>query len=302
VSGRRWTPLLLAPWLVGASSTELAHVQPGPPATTEWGEIPRPVVVSDSSAGEALPFGPPESWAPDPPDRPPLPDVLPFGVGEYLKFSIDYGVINAGGATMTVERVRRITGRECLDIRTEAKSNGFFSKFYKVWDRAQTFLDRETLLPRRFEKHLREGSYRKDLTVKFDRDDNLARYENDDEIVIHPWAQDELSAFYYVRTLPLEVGEDVFIDNHANRKNYPLKVIVHRRETVEVEAGKFDCLVIEPVIREGGIFTAKGTLTIWITDDERRMPVKMTSKVVVGSISASLQEFRLGEPVPRKAS
>ena len=60
--------------------------------------------------------------------------------------------------------------------------------------------------------------------------------------------------------------------------------------------------MIEPVIREGGIFTAKGTLTIWITDDERRMPVKMTSKVVVGSISASLQEFRLGEPVPRKAS
>jgi hypothetical protein len=279
----------------------LASVRPGPPATTEWGEIPRPVVVQDTSNATGAPFGPADSWAPPPPERV-LPDVLPFGPGERLEFSIDYGFINAGGATMSVERTRNVSGRECLDIRTEAKSNAVFSKIYKVWDRAQTFLEVEALLPRRFEKHLREGSYRKDAVVKFDRDEHFARYENGDEIVIHPWAQDELSAFYYVRMLPLEVGRDVLIDNHANRKNYPLKVIVHRRETVEVGAGRFDCLVIEPVIREGGIFTAKGTLTIWITDDVRRMPVKMTTKVVVGSISATLQRYRLGDPTARKGS
>jgi len=293
--------VLCLPLLGAVPLPELAYVRPGPPVRTEWGEIPRPIVLPDS-AGSDAPFGPPESWAPPPPDRPPLPDVLPFGEGEWLHFSIDYGIINAGGATMSVERLRLVSGVECIDIRTEAKSNGFFSKIYKVWDRAQTFLERETLLPRRFEKHLREGSYRKDLLVKFDRQENLARYEGEEGIVVHPWAQDELSAFYYVRTLDLEPGRDVFIDNHANRKNYPLKVIVHRRETVKVEAGTFDCLVIEPVIREGGIFTAKGTLTIWVTDDERRMPVKMTTKVVVGSITASLQEYRLGTEIPRKAS
>jgi hypothetical protein len=270
-----------------------------PPA--EWGPIPRALVVPDT-LGSTAPFGPAESWAPPPAARPHLPNELPFGPGERLEFSIDYGFINAGGATMVVERTRNVSGRECLDIHTEAKSNSVFSKIYKVWDRAQTFLEVETLLPRRFEKHQREGSYKKDAVVKFDREEHFARYENGDEIVIHPWAQDELSAFYYVRMLPLEVGKEVFIDNHANRKNYPLKVIVHRRETVEVGAGKFDCLVIEPVIREGGIFSAKGTLTIWITDDARRMPVKMTTKVVVGSISATLQKFRLGAPVARKGS
>jgi hypothetical protein len=284
-----------------ARATELASVHPGPPATTEWGEIPLPVVLPDTMGTDA-PFGPPDSLAPPPPARPELPEALPFGPGEHLEFSIDYGFINAGGATMAVERTRSVSGRECLDIRTEAKSNAVFSKIYKVWDRAQTFLELDTLLPRRFEKHLREGSYRKDAVVKFDREEHFARYENGDEIVIHPWAQDELSAFYYVRMLPLEVGREVFIDNHANRKNYPLKVIVHRRETVEVGAGKFDCLVIEPVIREGGIFSAKGTLTIWITDDERRIPVKMTTKVVVGSISASLQKYRPGAPIARKVS
>ena len=112
---------------------------------------------------------------------------------------------------------------------------------------------------------------------------------------MRPYAQDELSAFYYLRMLPLAIGEDVFIDNHTNRKNYPLMVIVHGRETVKVTAGEFDCLVVEPVIREGGIFAAKGRLKIWITDDERRMPVRMRTKIAVGSITASLQEYRLSD-------
>jgi hypothetical protein len=285
------------------SAATSAVPRPGPPGQTEWGEIPRPVVTPEAPADSGdTSFGPPESWIPEPPERPALPDVLPFGVGEHLKFSINYGIINAGHATMSVRHTRRIAGHECIDIRTEAKSNSFFSKIYKVWDRAQTFVDRETILPRRFEKHLREGTYRKDVIIKFDRGREIARYQNGDEIVTHAWAQDELSAFYYVRTLPLVVGQDVFIDNHTNRKNYPLKVIVHRRETVTVGAGTFDCFVIEPVIKEGGIFSAKGTLTIWMTDDERRMPVKMRTKVAVGSITASLTDYRLGEQLMRKVS
>lgn len=268
---------------------------------TPWGAIPQPTVVSRDAA-QSGPFGPADTLAPPAPPRPRLPDTLPFGPGETLEFSIDYGVVGAGHATMEVTGMRRVSGHDCFDIRTEAKSNAFFSKFYKVWDRAQTFVDPATLLPWRFEKHQREGGYRKDIVIKFDRDRTFARYENGEEVVMPPYAQDELSAFYYLRTLPLEVGQDVLIDNHTNRKNYPLKVIVHGRETVEVPAGKFDCWVIEPVMREGGIFTAKGTLTIWITADERRMPVKLRTKIVVGAVTASLTEYRLAEAFPRPAA
>jgi hypothetical protein len=239
---------------------------------------------------------------PPPIPRPRLPDVLPFGPGELLEFSIDYGIINAGGATMEVQEVRRIAGRTCFDIHTEARSNSVFSKVYKVWDRSQTFLDTQELLPWRYEKHQREGSYKKDLLIKFDRIKNVASYENGDQVAMHPHAQDELSAFYYMRAVPLEVGREVFVDTHTNRKNYPLKVVVHRRETITVPAGTFDCYVIEPVMREGGIFTAKGKLTIWITADERRMPVLLRTKIVVGSISASLVKYREGERARRIAS
>ena len=296
-------PLLTA-ILVATSpvSTDPAAVpRPGNAPQTYWGAIPAPVVVLvEPPAPPAALVGPPEALGPAAPPRPDLPAVLPFGPGERLVFSIDYGFINAGKATMEVREIRKLGGVPCLDIGTEAKSNAFFSKFYKVWDRAQTYLEVETVLPRRFEKHIREGSYRKDRVIKFDRKHSFARYQNGEEISTDIWTQDELSSFYYLRTLPLEVGRDVIIDTHADHKNYPLKVIVHARETVKVGAGTFDCWVIEPVIREGGIFSAKGTLTIWVTADEFRMPVKLRTKIVVGSITASLVEYTTGDPVRRE--
>ena len=274
---------------------------PENPVSTAFGKIPLPQVEPVPVDSVWGPFGPPESLRPPAAPRPRLPDVLPFGPGELLEFSIDYGIINAGGATMSIQEIRRIAGRTCFDINTEARSNSVFSKVYKVWDRSQTFLDTQELVPLRYEKHQREGTYKKDLLIKFDRVKNFASYENGDQVAIHPHAQDELSAFYYLRAVPLEVGREVYVDTHTNRKNYPLKVLVHRRETVTVPAGTFDCYVIEPVMREGGIFTAKGKLTVWITADDRRMPVLLRTKIVVGSISASLVKFREGERARRIA-
>jgi hypothetical protein len=270
--------------------------RPEAPVETRWGTIPLARVAPRADTLGL--FGPPPELA-APPDPRSLPDKLPFGPGERLEFSIDYGVINAGGATMEIKGVRRVAGVSCLDIRTEARSNHFFSAFYKVWDRAQTFFDPVTMTPWRFEKKLREGGYRKDVLVKYDRGRNFALYENGDSVAIHPHVQDELSSFYFVRALDLEVGKDVYVDSHSNRKNYPVRVIVHGRERVKVPAGEFDCLVIEPVMAEEGIFTAKGTMTIYVTDDEWRMPVLMKTKVLVGSIDASLKEYELGEPFPR---
>ena len=294
---RKLALALMALSLTGGTFPEL----PAGPVDTGQGTVPPPDVLPRDPA-EPGAFGPAESLAPPPSARPPLPENLPFGPGESLRFSIDYGILNAGHATMEVAGMRRVAGRDCLDIRTEAKSNAFFSKFYKVWDRAQTFLEPGTLLPWRFEKHQREGGYKKDVLVKFERRGAFATYENGDEIAMHPHAQDELSAFYYLRTIPLETGREVLIDNHSNRKNYPLKVLVHGREKVEVPAGTFDCWIIEPMMREGGIFSAKGTMTIWITADDRRMPVKMRTKIVVGSVTASLTDYKLAEPFPRLAA
>jgi len=109
------------------------------------------------------------------------------------------------------------------------------------------------------------------------------------------YVQDVLSAFYFIRTQDLKVGKSLFVDNHTDKKNYPLEVKVLRKERVKVPAGTFNCVVVEPILKASGIFKQKGSLTVWLTDDEIKMPVLMKSKVIVGSISTELTNYRLGE-------
>ena len=146
----------------------------------------------------------------------------------------------------------------------------------------------------RFEKHLREGKYTKDLWVVFDQEKGTAQIDGKRECTILANAQDVLSSFYYVRTLQLEPGQRIFIPNHDNGKNYAMEVQVHRRERVEVDAGVFDCLVLEPLLLGEAVFKQKGRLQVWVTDDDLKMPVLMKSEVLVGSIAAVLTEFELG--------
>ena len=95
--------------------------------------------------------------------------------------------------------------------------------------------------------------------------------------------------------LPLEVGQSIALANHTDGKNYPLIVKVHGRERVKVDAGEFDCLVVEPILRGPGVFTQKGRLMVWLTDDRRRMPVLMKSKVVIGHVAAVLKSYQVAK-------
>ena len=214
-----------------------------------------------------------------------------FGVGEHLVFEIAYGFITAGTATMGIPDTQWVEGRPCYHVVTTAKSSKFFDAFFKVRDRVETFIDMEGLFPWRFEKHIREGKYRADRYVEYDQRNRRVIADNKDTLAVSPYIQGVLSSFYYVRTMPLRVGESFDIDNYGDGKIYPLKVLVHKKERVEVPAGRFDCIVVEPVLRVEGIFKQKGRLAIWLTDDERKIPVLMKSKVLIGSIDARLKRM-----------
>ncbi len=107
---------------------------------------------------------------------------------------------------------------------------------------------------------------------------------------------DVLAAGYKARTLPLAVGDTFSIPTHDVNKTYNLLVIVHSRETVETRAGKFDCFRVEPVLHSGGIFKKeKGArVFVWVTTDERRIPVRMQSKVSFGSVTAEMEHYTPG--------
>ncbi|MBN1165270.1 MAG: DUF3108 domain-containing protein [Candidatus Krumholzibacteriota bacterium] len=227
-----------------------------------------------------------------------FPTVVPFGEGERLLFGIQYGLIHAGDATLEIRNIALIDSMPSYHIISRARTNKAFDLVFKVRDRHESFMDYDDLYSLRFEKHLREGKFRRDEEVNFDQNNHLAIYP-DKTVPIPPNTQDFLSALYYMRTINIEPGQAVAMANHTGGKNYPIYVKVLRRERVKVPAGDFNCLVIEPVMKTTSIFEQKGKLTIWLTDDTVKMPVLMRSKVIVGSFEAVLKEYRLSTEEPR---
>jgi hypothetical protein len=221
-----------------------------------------------------------------------------FGPGEHLAFEIKWGVITGGYASLAVDGIEWIDGRPAYHLVSEARSAGIVNTFYKVRDRNDAWLDQQALVSVRYEKRIREGKYRIEETA--DLDQVAHRYVVDSyridkdrqetkEGQIPPHVLDVFGSLYYVRTLPLAVGASYTMDVFSNGKVFPLVVKVLKREKVKVPAGKYDCFRVQPILREPGIFVSKGRkLEVWLTADERRMPVRMRSEVFIGHVAADL--------------
>jgi hypothetical protein len=224
-----------------------------------------------------------------------------FSIGEKLSFKVRYGFVRAGTATMAVLKETEINERPVYQIQTTAESDAPFSWVFKVDDVVNSFIDKAGLFTWRFEKKLHEGNYKLDLRVDYFPADSLAkveytRYKNKNEhqiydVKVPPFALDVLAAFYYIRTIPLRIGDIISIINHDNKKVYNLEVHVYMRETINTAAGKFRCLKVEPLLKGEGIFKQKGRLLVWLTDDEYKIPVQMTSEVAVGHITTELEKI-----------
>jgi hypothetical protein len=234
-----------------------------------------------------------DAAAPDSSGR--TPAAPPFAVGEKLTFSVRYEFVKAGEAVIEVEGITEFNGRPAYKFATVARSTMPFSLVFEVEDRVESLLDVERLHSLRYEKNIKEGHYEKSEVVVFDQERHVAIYPGGKEVPLEPDALDVLSSLFYVRFMDLEVGKSVFIDNHADGKNYSLEIKIIREETVEVPAGTFDCYVAEPILKAAGIFQHEGRLAVWIAKDHKHIPVKMESKVVIGAIKALLIRKEMGE-------
>jgi hypothetical protein len=223
---------------------------------------------------------------------------LPFGPGERLEFSIDYGPIHAGTATLEVLAMMNYRGRDCYHFVSQARSARMFDRIYKVRDRIDAMVDSEQFITWQYRKIQKEGEYRANHKIIYDHDRLEARYEDGQIMPFPEGSLDGLSAFYFARLQPLAVGQTFLIPHHSDRKTFYLKVMVLDRETVKVPAGEFDCWVLMPMVGEAGPFKSSGNMRIWITADHRRLPVLMKSKIGPGSIAASLTKIQYGRPIP----
>ncbi len=218
----------------------------------------------------------------------------PFRAGESLRFSVQYGFIHAGSAWLEVPEIADWNGHPVWRLVARAESNGFFDKVYKVRNRIESFWDQDSLFSRRYFEDRHEGHYTANDTMVFEPDSSRMRYKNGQTFVVPGPVQDALSSFYLTRFRALPVGGHITFDYHASRKTALMEVRVLGREKVKTPAGRFNCVVVEPLLKAGGIFKNKGRLVIWLTDDARRMPVLMKSKVAIGSVKVVLQEVKTG--------
>lgn len=216
-----------------------------------------------------------------------------FKEGEKLTFDVKYGFVTAGVAVMQIPKIKKISGRDAFHVTFSVNTVPTFDSFYKVRDRYETYLDVEGLFPWRFEQHIREGGYSRDFSAFFDHRKGKAK-TSEGEYQIPLYVNDIVSAFYLARTFDytkLKKGDKFHLENFYKNKVYPLDVIYHGKERISVTAGTFDCVIVEPLVTEGGLFKSEGTILVWLTDDDLKVPVKVKTKIIIGSIDAELTAF-----------
>ncbi len=216
-----------------------------------------------------------------------------FEIPETFKYDLTWTGIKTGEAYLEI-----IENAEGLKIKSTAKSAKWVSVFYTVDDLVESRLRKNRNsgivgFPVNYRLNIREGRYRKNKEVIFDHGRARVTYidylENEkDEFVVPADVFDPISGFYYLRTLNLQVGRPVHVTIFDSKKVWNVEVQVLRKEKVEVPAGRFNTIVIKPLMKSEGIFSRRGEIYIWLTDDEKRIPVKLKTKVRIGSVTASL--------------
>ncbi|MBS1910759.1 MAG: DUF3108 domain-containing protein [Bacteroidetes bacterium] len=217
-----------------------------------------------------------------------------YGFDEKLQFDVGYKFITAGTAVMQIgSGPVAVSGRNCYDVRFDVRTTSAFDKVFKVRDRYQTYIDIDGIFPWRFEQSVREGNYSRDFSAIVDQRANVAK-TTEGSFKVPAFVHDILSAFYYTRALDLhslKKGQSFTLKNFYGKNTYDLRIRILGREQVEVDAGTFDCIVVEPLVVEGGLFKNEGRIVVYLTDDDRKIPVKVSTKVVIGSIDGELTGY-----------
>lgn len=220
-----------------------------------------------------------------------------------MTLRITYAHLLGGRASVSVARVAS-DGRPALAFSADAKSQGFFAWLFHfhVDDHTVATWDPESGCSLGIEKHLREGRAARDHVMRMDPLTGVAEVEDakikEKRFELAPCTLDVLSAFFVTRVRGVPEKEPLVLPVFDNGKRYQLGVRFLGRERLDLPApfGKsYPTLVIEPQLLEGtGLFVKQGRLKIWLSDDARRAPVRMRSKVAIGSVSADLESYEPG--------
>jgi hypothetical protein len=237
--------------------------------------------------------------------NPPLADYLPFAPGEELTYQLQWWGLPAGKAVMRIDESTEHNGHLVWKITSTASSSEFVDVFYKVRDQVISLFDPALRAPRFYKIEQREGRYRANRTISFDQEAGEATYIKNDNppkvSTVPVGSHDPLSCLYYLRALKLEPGTTVTIPTFPGKELHNVRVDILRRENIRLPVlGRVDTLLIQPHLRFTGIFRKTGNVYIWITDDDRKIPVRMKTAIIFGPVWADLVEGQGCRKAPKQ--
>jgi len=216
----------------------------------------------------------------------------PFQIGERLTYNVSFTGITAGQASLEVVNDTVVNNYHQLHIRFNARTTFPVSSIYTINDQVDTWLDSKYLYTKKLTKNIREVNYKNDSYTIIDYDQSIA-ITNGDTVIIDQFLRDSYSLFYFLRTIPLIIGETIDFTAFDGKIITPFQVITKSKETINTMAGTFPCLVVKP-FREGTtLLKNKGDMMIWFSDDKIRLPVQIRIKLKYGSMLLKLKDINL---------
>ena len=220
---------------------------------------------------------------------------LPFQPGEKLTFQLSWTIIPAGESILEVLPMETIDGIKAYHFLLTATSNAFVDIFYKVRDRIDAYVTADVTHSILYKKKQREGKSVRDIVVNFDWQHKKAQYTNFKEklapIDILPGSFDPLSAFYFIRLVDFKGKSTIERPITDGKECIIGRLSIIKKETIHLKTGTYDTYLIEPELKHiGGVFekSKNAKIQLWVTADKRKIPVKIKSKVAVGSFVGEL--------------
>ncbi|SEK91547.1 Protein of unknown function [Maribacter orientalis] len=223
-----------------------------------------------------------------------------FSVGEWLKFRMHYGFLNASYATLQVNSAT-INDKPVYHVVGHGETTGVASWFFNVDDTYESYFDKNDGKPYRFVRKINEGGYTKDVEINFDYKESKAELNDRKNkkklnFTLQDNIQDLISAFYYLRnnykTEDLEVGKAITLKmlyDDDGVFNFKLKYL--GKEVVNTKYGKVECLKFRPLVQSGRVFKEQESLSLWVSNDENRIPIRIKADLAVGAIKADLDGY-----------
>lgn len=222
-----------------------------------------------------------------------------FKDGEWLRYKMSYsGWMRAGSAILEVEETE-LNGKKVLYAKGKGWTSGMIKWFFKVDDIYESYFDKDSVKPYVFKRKINEGGYKKDRQVTFNYTTNEAYIEDflkqkDTTIAVHK-IQDMLSSFYYLRNKDVQnfkVGDEIAIDMFLDNQIYYFKLRFLGEDLLKTKFGKVKTLKFRPIVQSGRIFKAEESVTVWVTADDNKIPIKMEASLAVGSLRADLEAYK----------